>query len=77
MSITSGSQRGGVGKEDQREKLAAVELLKQVLFTCIYSSLYNNLVWFLGEQEGLCCPCSSLLGVPAGTPRGTWPSGPS
>lgn len=27
--------RGGVGKEDQQEKLAAVELLKQVLFTHI------------------------------------------
>lgn len=28
--------RGGVGKEDQQEELAARELLKQVLFTQIY-----------------------------------------
>lgn len=31
--------RGGVGKEDQQEELAAVELLKQVLFAQIYITL--------------------------------------
>lgn len=43
--------RGGVRKEDKQEKLAAVELLKQVLFTHI-SSLYNNFGWSSGSRGG-------------------------
>lgn len=45
--------RGGVGKEDKQEELAAVELLKQVLFMHIYSSLYNNLGWSSGSGGGV------------------------